>query len=115
LFEADESGLPTLLGSRCGNCARVDFPKRGVCVSCGHRDVTAVRLSGRGTVYESTRVVRPPAGFTAAYVVGMVDLEEGPRVFALLAGDYVHGARVHVAARRLPSGDDGFAFEADGG
>jgi uncharacterized OB-fold protein len=113
LFEITSSGRPTLLGSQCRSCRRTDFPARQICLSCGDRDLEQTQLSGRGIVHESTTVMRPPAGFTAKYAVGMVDLEEGPRIFVLLRSECPHGSRVHVVATRLPSGQDGFAFEAE--
>ena len=113
LFVPDGTGGVTLLASRCRVCGRTDFPARRVCVGCLSRDIEDARLSGRGSVHESTTVTRPPDGFQPGYVVGMIDLEEGPRVFGLLLAPCPHGARVRAVASRLPSGDDAFAFAID--
>jgi uncharacterized OB-fold protein len=115
LLDTDEAGNATLLGSHCQECRRFDFPARQVCLSCGDRQLRQARLCGRGVVHESTTVTRPPAGFTSSYVVGLVDLEEGPRIFALLTSECPHGSRVHIVTKQLPSGDHGFAFEVDVG
>lgn len=48
-------------------------------------DLEWVDACGRGTLYSFTVVHRPPPGFAdAPYVVGLVDLEEGPRMMTRL-------------------------------
>ena len=66
----------------CAACEELRFPPRQRCASCGK--ATAWReLSGRGTVHAFTQQERG-LRFTAPDVLGVVDLEEGVRVFGLL-------------------------------
>lgn len=74
---------PRLLGSRCSACQAYFFPKRYLCPHC-HKDGTMeeIRLSNKGKLYTFCVVQVAPEGFTAPYVLGYVDLPEGPRIFA---------------------------------
>ena len=45
---------PQLLGSRCNNCDRADFPARASCSACCSDDVTVEALPGRGTLWTWT-------------------------------------------------------------
>lgn len=84
VFTAAADGTGELLGGECTACAARHFPWRDYCPRCG-RPLDACSLGGRGTLYTWTVVrVRPPLGLPAPYAVGYVDLEQGPRVFALL-------------------------------
>ncbi len=68
-------------------------------------------LAGSGTVISTTRVVTPPAGFDQPIDVALVDLAEGPRLFALLTGPALPGASVQAVAAPVREGHPGFAFE----
>ncbi len=84
VFKAAADGTGELLGGACAACGQRHFPLREHCPRCG-RALDACSLGGRGTLYTYTVVrVRPPLGLPAPYAVGYVDLEQGPRVFALL-------------------------------
>ena len=72
-----------LATTHCPSCDELRFPPRERCAACGGR--TAWReLSGRGTVYAFTQQERG-LRFIAPDVVGVIELEEGVRVFGLLA------------------------------
>jgi uncharacterized OB-fold protein len=65
----------------CAECERFSFPPRDRCAECGgSADWRA--LSGRGSVYAFTAQERG-LRFTAPDVVGVVELEEGVRVFGV--------------------------------
>ncbi len=66
----------------CASCEELRFPPRERCASCG--EATGWRpLSGRGALHAFTQQERG-LRFTAPHVLGVVDLEEGVRVFGLL-------------------------------
>ena len=72
---------------RCGSCGVWRHPPRHACASCGSRDATWERASGRGTVFSWTVTHRPvdPA-FTPPYAILVVQTEEGPRLVGNLRG-----------------------------
>ncbi|RAR59270.1 hypothetical protein C7401_111120 [Paraburkholderia unamae] len=75
--------------TRCEACSAYTFPPKPFCPHCWSRDVRWTELSGRGTLYSATTVHAAPAAFRelAPYRVGIVDLEEGPRIAVALWGD----------------------------
>ncbi len=102
-----------LEGRRCGACEAVHFPPRDRCGKCDGTSLTPHRLSGRGTVYAYTEVAQAPEGFTAPYVVAMIELEEGIKVTAQLTDvepqDVAVGLAVEMVTRRLRSmGERGY-------
>jgi uncharacterized OB-fold protein len=72
-----------LLGSVCETCGRTYFPLKKICPTC-RRDgkIIPKTLSGKGRVHSFTVIRIPPEGFEAftPYVVGLVELIEGPKV-----------------------------------
>jgi len=62
---------------RCGDCGRYHHPYQGCCDRCGSRNVSAVPVSGRGTVLAVT--VNHQRWFPeipAPYAIALVELEE---------------------------------------
>lgn len=102
-----------LVGARCRACGALAFPPRAACLACGGGAFDASPLSGRGTVHAFTVIGRGGApseyaaeqAMTGEYVSALVDLAEGPRVAARLAGvapaDVRIGLPVRAILRRL--------------
>ena len=89
---ADGTGFGRLVGGRCRACGTVTFPSAAICPQCWARGTTeAVPLQGRGTLYSYTVVRHAPAGFTAPYSIGCIDLPENLRILAQLPGDLPDG------------------------
>ena len=87
----DPNGVPKLLATRCEACGEFFYPRRAVCGKCMSRKTAEVEVDARGTLYSYTFVHLPLFGSTNmehadGYGVGQVDLPEGPRVQAPLAG-----------------------------
>jgi uncharacterized OB-fold protein len=111
LFDADaRADAARLNGSRCESCGTWAFPARQICASCLAREQRPAVLSGRGLVRCSTRLENPPAGFDAPITVGVVELAEGPAVFALLAEGSPAGHTVQARPAPVKGGADGFSF-----
>ena len=91
-----------LLLQRCADCGTFRFYARRLCPQCWSEDVEWVEASGAGSVYSWSRVRRAPmAAFRdeVPYVVGLVDLAEGVRVFTRILGaadDAISGRPVAV-------------------
>ena len=109
-----------LQASQCGTCQAIHFPPREVCPTCRRASIgkmTAVRLSGEGTILEWTRVHKPAPGYhmQVPYVIALVRTTEGP----IITGQVVDsepsaiqaGATVRSVVRRLgQDGDDGVIY-----
>lgn len=70
---------------KCNKCNRILWPPRVVCSECHSDQLEWIELKGKGKLYTFTEVRRGiPAGYEqyAPYIFSMVELEEGPRVFA---------------------------------
>ncbi|MBV8235335.1 MAG: Zn-ribbon domain-containing OB-fold protein [Acidimicrobiia bacterium] len=86
LFTTDADGAPRLIGVRCVNCGRHQFPRSSLCPYCGADDVAEVLLSAEGTLWAWTAVTAPPPGYRGEvpYGFGVVELPEGLRVLTRL-------------------------------
>jgi len=78
-----------LRARRCAECGTLAVEQRATCPSCGADGGNEVTLSGRGRLVSWTVIRVPPARYAseAPYVVGLLQLEEGLRLTARLAGD----------------------------
>ena len=78
-----------LTGRRCAECGRLAVDRGKACPFCGGEGGPDVALSGRGALVSWTVIRVAPARYAAEapYTVGLVELEEGPRLTARIAGD----------------------------
>lgn len=85
-FYAGE-GESYLIGSRCGSCGYVSFPKRLICPACLRENtMEEIPLSRKGQIYSYTVQHIALPGFQAPYVVARVELPEGPKIYSLITG-----------------------------
>lgn len=87
----DPTEAPKFLATRCESCSEHFYPRRAICAKCLSEQTAEVELAGRGTLYSYTFVHIPLFGSTniehmEGYGVGQIDLPEGPRIQAPLAG-----------------------------
>lgn len=82
-----------LMGTRCKGCGVVYLPPRPLCPETYSTDMEWVELSGKGKLVSFTSISIGPAfmlqsGFDRnnPYVTGVVELEEGVRISALILG-----------------------------
>lgn len=88
MIEQGPDGGYWLVGSKCAKCGKVSFMERVVCPSCASFDGHEKVLIGRtGTINNFTVAHVAPTGFKPPYIVGYIDLTEGPRIFATIEGD----------------------------
>ncbi len=89
-----------LLIQRCTDCATLRFPWLPGCNSCGGEGWDTVAAAGSGTVFSYVVMHHPPfPAFDPPYVVGLVELEEGVRVVAGLAGLRPEEVRIGMPVR----------------
>ena len=111
----DPSASPRLLGTRCTSCSEVFFPRRAICAKCLSEATEHCELSTEGTLYSFTFVHFPLFGSMNAehfggYGVGQVDLPEGPRIQAPLAGtqdQFRVGQKLRLELEKLREDDMG--------
>ena len=107
----DDSGeRGVLLGMRCQRCGVCVFGPATFCQSCTSPDLEAIELESEGTLYSYTIVRVPPPGWPGPvpYVLGEVELPEGPHVLAEVV-DCAHddlkvGMPVALALRTVAMG-----------
>ncbi len=82
-----------LMGSRCACDGTVYLPPRAFCPDCPQAEMEWVEFSGKGTLLAYTIIYIGPSAMLAAgfdrknpYCVGIVELEEGPRISAMITG-----------------------------
>jgi uncharacterized OB-fold protein len=78
-----------LVVQRCDSCGRHWFPPSNRCQHCWSPEFTWQPVSGRGRLYSFTVFRRAYAAELAdqlPYVVGVVELDEGPRVITNVVG-----------------------------
>ena len=77
---------PALLGSRCGSCGSVLFPRADTCPYCAADGSEPVELSRQGSLWAWTAVTAPPPGYEGEvpFGMGVVELPEGVRVISRL-------------------------------
>ena len=103
-----------LMAARCSRCGGLHLPPRPLCNRCQSLEMAWVELQGKGKLAAYTAIAVAP-GFMAAqgygkdkpYCTGIVELEEGPRISAWIAGvDAAHpeGIAIGMAVRILFSG-----------
>lgn len=84
-WEGLERGV--LLIQRCIGCGTLRHPPGPMCPACASLAWDAVESSGRGTVYSFAVAHHPPIPpFEYPHTVGLIELEEGTRIVAEIAG-----------------------------
>ena len=78
------TALGELRFQRCRACDATYFPPQPFCPECASDDIEIVRSSGRGFLYSYVITERAAPGFTAPYVIAVVELDEGPRLLTNL-------------------------------
>jgi uncharacterized OB-fold protein len=79
-----------LLIRRCKACGERHFMPRHLCPYCWSEQLEWVESKGSGRVHSFSIVHRAPTATFAAvtpYVIALVDLDEGARMFANVVGD----------------------------
>jgi len=103
-------GAEAIVYQSCAACGKLQYFRRGFCVSCGAPDPADKTASGAGTVYATSLVCRAATPETRAHVpynIVLVDTAEGFRMMAhgdneLAIGDKVTARFVPFAGRIVP-------------
>jgi hypothetical protein len=81
---SDDGAQGSLLGFRCQDCGVHVFGPAVFCQACTSSDLQPIELGRSGVLYSYTVVRVPPAGWPGQvpYILGEVELPEGPHVLA---------------------------------
>ena len=80
----DEGTEGVLIGFRCQECGIHVFGPAAFCQGCSSSNLSPVDLGKNGILYSYTIVRIPPQGWPGdvPYVLGQIELAEGPQVLA---------------------------------
>ena len=78
----------TFLSHACDDCGERFFPPSPLCPHCHSSGVDWTETTGRGTLFSFTRTHATAAAFDDELVVGLVELDEGPRLLASIDEPY---------------------------
>lgn len=107
--------LDRLVVQRCQSCGARLRPGPWICPLCRSTELDWVESTGRGTIYSLTEVhqlYHPEFTDRRPYCVGLVDLDDGPRLATRLLsgpsrrpaiGDRVYVTFVIAGGRRIPT------------
>lgn len=73
---------------RCAACEEAYFPPAPVCPRCHADDVEWIESDAVGDLYAFTHQQRTAPGVPSPVVLGIVELDDGPRLLARVAADY---------------------------
>ena len=81
-------GRYRITGSKCTKEGRILFPPRVICNYCGAPTEDGMPLSGKGKLVDFTVIYVPPLRheLLAPYILGLVQLDEGPIVTTQIVG-----------------------------
>ena len=81
---AEDGSNGVLLGTRCTECGVYSFGAAVMCLHCTSATLEQATLSTHGILYSYTLVHVPPAGWPGPvpYILGQVELPEGPHIMA---------------------------------
>lgn len=104
---------PALIGCRCPQCGAHFFPRRVICLACGHRGLEEALLSPRGRIYTFTIARQTPPGslIQAPYALAQVELPEKVIVQSVLSDcdlDSLRiGMEVEMVLEKVKEDDEG--------
>lgn len=96
-----------LIGTSCSDCGDKQFAPRRICPACRSTNLEKFKFSGRGRIYSYTLLHEAPRGYAEylPYLVGLIQLEEGPLVMAQLtdmdSSEIAIGLPVEAVIRKI--------------
>ncbi len=103
-----------LEGGRCKDCGHKTLPEEKVCPVCGSKNIERIALPRRGKVINYSVIWNAPRGYEyyTPYVVALIELEDGTRVFSQLTDvhpeEVKEGMEVEMVIRKTRvSGESG--------
>ncbi len=87
-----------LMAVRCTKCNAMICPPRSICPSCSATEHEWVEMKGKGKLLTYTVIHFPPSQFQALapYAVGIIQLEEGPRLPGMIKNVKLEDLRIGI-------------------
>lgn len=75
-----------MIGFKCKNCGRINYPKRVRCLSCKGREFEEVELGGNCELITYTMIYNPPVGIDVdpPLIIGLVEFPNEVRALGQL-------------------------------
>ena len=98
-----------LIGSKCTQCGAYTAPQRQICPRCHSDQTEIITFNGRGKLAAYTVISVPPVKMAESgydgknpYCVGIITLDEGPRVSAqILNVDVAHPENIKIGTEMV--------------
>lgn len=101
----------TFTVQQCLECSTFQYYPRAICTTCSSTNLKMMPSSGTGTLYSYTvsrRAAHPIMADRVPYAVGLIDLDEGPRMLANIVTDdpesLTIGASMSIAFLKVDEG-----------
>ncbi len=109
----DAASEDRLVIRKCTACTQALPPEAAVCTTCAGTDLDWVPAAGTGVLASYTVVHRAPhPAYRVPYTIGIVELDEGPWLYARIRGDHsAVGVRVRATFRHPDEGESYPVFE----
>lgn len=113
-----------MIGFKCKNCGRINYPGRTRCLTCKGREFEEVELGNECELVTYTQIYNPPVGIDVnpPLMIGLVKFPNGVRVLGQL--DIAHPDGLEIGKKLKPVWDElrevrgekvyGFKFELAG-
>ncbi len=92
------------IGLKCDKCGTVTFPPMAICHKCCSSSVSPITLSGKGKIRTFTVIRVAPEGKKPPYIIGMVELEEGPCAIGNIIGIDPENAGMELMGKEVVLG-----------
>lgn len=109
----DAAAEDRLVIRRCAGCGQALPPEAAVCTTCAGTDLDWIPATGTGVLASYTVVHRAPhPAYRVPYTIGIVELDEGPWLYARVATQHpAVGLPVRVAFQHPEEGESLPVFE----
>jgi hypothetical protein len=77
-----------LMGGKCKKCGKIHLPPRPLCDKCLSKEFQWIDVPKKGKLLTYTIIHVPPPQFKdiAPYTVGIIQLEDGPKIPGMIRG-----------------------------
>ena len=90
---------PDLVISHCPSCMLRYLPRAGPCPKCGMTEVQPLAIPPRGRVVAATELTSPSPGWPSPHGIALVELAQGVRLRAIVAGPLPDSGAVVTVTR----------------